>query len=265
RTFQQYNDFRGDSFYDWLPIFEGFQKKNFFEGGNSVEFDGNGRDQTIVLFGRYLVQSTKSEIYFEYGRRDHAFSWREFLLSPEHARAFLFGFNQLIKIPSLSKTLQIRSEITHQQESVNRYIRYRGLTGGITWHTHTPARGFVNYGQPLGVGIGTGSNVQTVEFSLVDGVNKKGVFFERLANNQDFYYKAQLQNTQRKPWIDLSLGFLYDKQFNNLLLSSKLQLIHARNYQWQLHPDSTPLFPKGQNLTSMMAQVSAIYFWNKKK
>lgn len=267
RTFQQYNANRGNSFYDWLPIFEPFQKRTFFANGNSVDFDANGRDQTITIFGRLVVQKTKSELYFEFGRRDHAFTWRDFALSPEHARAFIFGFNQLFEIPEFGKSIQIRSEITHQQESVNRYIRYGGISGGIrgglSWHTHNPARGFVNYGQPLGVGIGTGSNVQTVEVSLVEGVNKVGLLFERLANNQDFYYKAILQNTERKPWIDLSLGFLYDKKFNNLLLSSKLQLIHARNYQWQLDPASTPEFPKGENLTSVMAQVSAIYFWKK--
>lgn len=263
RTFQQYNANRGNEFLDWFPIFEGFQKKNFFENGNSVDFDANGRDQTITIFGRLVVPKTKSELYFEYGRRDHAFTWRDFALSPEHARAYIFGFNQLFEISESGKMLQIRSEVTHQQESINRYIRYPGLLGGITWHTHTPARGFVNYGQPLGVGIGTGSNVQTVEVSLVDGVEKMGLLFERLENNQDFYYKAILQYTERKPWIDLSLGFLYDKQFNNLLLSSKLQLIHARNYQWQLDPASTPDFPKGENLTSVMAQVSAIYFWKR--
>ncbi len=269
RTFQQYNANRGDAFLDWFPIFEGFQKRNFFEDGNSVDFDANGRDQTITIFGRLVVPKTKSELYFEYGRRDHAFNWRDFILSPEHARAFIFGFNQLFKVPELGKLIQIRSEVTHQQESVNRYIRYGGISGGIrgglSWHTHNPARGFVNFGQPLGVGIGTGSNVQTIEVSLVDeGVDKIGVLFERLANNQDFYYKAILQDTERKPWIDLSLGFLYDKQFGNLLLSSKLQIIHARNYQWQLDPASTPEFPKGENLTSVMTQVSAIYFWKKK-
>ena len=264
RTFQQYNENRGNEFLDWFPVFEGFQKKNFFDNGNSVDFDNNGRDQTITLFGRLVVPKTKSEVYFEYGRRDHAFDWREYILNPEHARAYIFGFNQLFEVPKFGKTIQVRSEITHQQESVNRYIRYQGLAGGITWHTHTPARGFVNYGQPLGVGIGTGSNVQMIEISLVDGANKKGLFFERLANNQDFYYKALLQFTERKPWIDLSLGILYDKQVNNLLLSSKLQLIHARNYQWQLDPASTPEFPKGENLTSVLGQVSAVYFWKKK-
>ncbi|TDQ19358.1 capsule assembly protein Wzi [Algoriphagus boseongensis] len=263
RTFHQYNANRGNTFYDWFPIFEGFQKKNFFNNGNSVDFDSNGRDQTITLFGRLVVPKTKSELYFEFGRRDHAFTWREYILNPEHARAFIFGFNQLFEVPDWGKTLQIRAEATHQQESVNYNLRY-GPTQGITWHTNITARGFVNYGQPLGVGIGTGSNLQTIEFSLVEGVEKMGVLFERLANNQDFYNKALLQSTQRKPWIDLSIGFLYDKKFDNLLLSSKLQLIHAKNYQWQLDPESTPEFPKGKNLTSVMAQASLIYFWNKK-
>lgn len=264
RTFQQYNTNRGREFSDWFPIFDPFQKERFFSDGNSVEFDANGRDQTVTIFGRLVLPQTKSEVYFEYGRRDHAFNWKDFVLNPEHARAFLFGYKQLFELPNGNQLIQIRSEITHQQESVNRYIRNNGIEGGLSWHTHTRARGFVNYGQPLGVGIGTGSNVQTVEVSLVEGVNKMGLLFERLANNQDFYYKALFQFTERRPWIDYSLGFLYDKQFNNLLLSSKLQLIHARNYQWQLHPSSTPEFPRGQNLTSVMAQVSAIYFWKKK-
>jgi hypothetical protein len=91
-----------------------------------------------------------------------------------------------------------------------------------------------------------------------------GILFERLENNQDFYYKAQLQYTERKPWVDLSLGFLFDKQLDNLLLSSKLQIIHARNYQWQTAPESPPDFPVGESLTSMMGQVSLIYFWKKR-
>lgn len=261
RTHHQYNAMRGNSFYDWFPIFEGFQKKNFFKNGNSVAYDANGRSQQFTVFGRYVIPRTKSEIYFEYGRRDHAFNWRDFALSPEHARAYILGFNQLIKVSDWKNFVQVRGEMTQQQESINRYIRNSGISGGFTWHTHGTARGFVNRGQPLGVGIGTGSNVQTIELALVDGVNKKGILFERLENNQDFYYKALLQLTDRKPWIDYSVGFLYDKQLGSLLLSSKLHVIHARNYQWQLDPLSTSEFPRGRNLTSVLAQVSAVYFW----
>ncbi|MEN2283889.1 capsule assembly Wzi family protein [Algoriphagus sp. SE2] len=264
RTFQVYNDLRGNTFYDWFPVFEGFQKKNFFENGNTIDFDRNGRDQQVTIFGRYVSKKAKSELYFEFGKRDHNYSWREFLLNPEHARAFLLGFNKLFSLPNSGQFIQVKSEITQQQESINRYIRYPGLKGNNSWATNTLARGFSNFGQAMGVGSGLGSNVQTIEISKIKSFNKIGFMFERLENNQDFYYKAQLQNTERKPWIDLSLAFLFDKQFDKILLSSKLQVIRARNYQWQLDPASTPDFPTGKNLTSVMGQVSAIYFWNKK-
>lgn len=263
RTFQVYNENRGNSFYDWFPVFEAFQKKNFFENGNTVDFDGNGRDQQMVIFGRYVIPKAKAEFYFEFGRRDHAYKWREFILNPEHARAYILGLNKLFHSPFQNKLFQVRAEITQQQESINRIVRYKGAGGHFSWHMHKQAKGFTNYGQALGVGIGQGANVQTVEVSLVEDFNKIGVLFERLENNQGFYYRSFYEPSEHKPWVDLSLGFLYDKQFNNLIISSKLQVIHARNYQWQLDPASTPDFPKGKNLISMMAQVSLIYYWNK--
>ncbi|REG77476.1 capsule assembly Wzi family protein [Algoriphagus antarcticus] len=258
RTFQQYSESMGNGFLDYLPVFSGVTKDNY-----GFDKDANGQDQQISVFGRYVIPQTKSELYFEFGRRDHAKNWREFTLNPEHARAYILGFVQLFDLPSASKMIQVRGEMTQQKESVNTYIRNGGLKGGLTWHTHNPTRGFVQNGQPLGVGIGVGSNVQTIEFSLVEGMDKMGIQVERLANNQDFYYKALLQDTERKPWIDLSIGFLFDKKWDNILLSSKLQLIQAHNYQWQLAPESTSDFPKGENITSFLAQTSLIYFWNK--
>ncbi|WP_175557944.1 capsule assembly Wzi family protein [Algoriphagus ornithinivorans] len=264
RTFQVYSQQMGNTFSDYLPIFEAFQKESFFQDGNSVIFDGNGRDQQISIFAKVVIPKVKTDLYFEFGKRDHNFNWREFILNPEHARAFIFGFNQMLNYKYKDYQLQLRGEIVHQQESVNRIVRY-GPKGGLAWHTHTRARGFSHLGQPLGVGLGIGSNSQTLEVAMVENLNKFGFLIERLENHQDFYYRAFGTDSERKPWIDLSLGFLYDKKFKNLLLSSKLQLIHARNYQWQLDPASSPDFPKGKNLTSVMGQVSAIYFWNKKK
>jgi hypothetical protein len=240
-------------------------KEQFFEDGNSVTFDSDGADQQISVSLRWIIPKSKFEFYGEFGRRDHALNWREFILNPEHARAYLMGFKKLISLPKDGRFFQIKGEITHQQESVNRYIRYPGLGGGLTWHTHNPSRGFAKNGQALGVGIGVGSNVQTLEMAIVQNFNKFGLIFERLENHQDFYYKSQMQFTEHRPWIDLSVGFLFDKQWNNLLLSSKFQLINGINYQWQLHPNSTPDFPKGKNLFSLHAQTSLIYFWNNPK
>jgi hypothetical protein len=265
RTFQVYDSLRGNTFEDWFPVFEAFQKEKFFENGNSVAYDGNGRSQQFVIYGKYSIKKAKADVYFEYGRRDHALNWREYILNPEHARAYIFGFLKLVDLKSSGKFLQFRGEITHQQESINRIIRYLNPGGFASWHMHGIARGFTNYGQALGVGLGQGANAQTLEVSLVEGWSKLGLLFERLENDQGFYYLSYYTPSETKPWIDLSLGFLYDKQFNNLLLSSKLQLIHSNNYQWQMKSMSTPEFPKGENLTSVMAQVSLIYFWKKKK
>ncbi len=263
RTFQVYREKMGNSFLDFFPVFMGVTKEQFFEDGNSVEFDSDGASQQISVSFRFIIPKSKFEFYAEFGRRDHALNWREFILNPEHARAYLMGFKKLITLSKSNRFLQIRAEMTHQQESINRYIRYLGEYGGLTWHTHTPSRAFANHGQALGVGIGVGSNVQTFEFAVVENLNKYGILFERLENHQDFYYRSGFNNTDRKPWIDLSIGFLFDKQWNNLLLRSKLQLINGINYQWQLNPNSTPDFPKGENLFSVHSQVSLIYLFNK--
>ena len=263
RTVQQYSETLSGRFLDLFPVFQGFQKEQFFEGGDSVDFDGNGQDQQFTIFGSYKNLPSQLEVYFEFGRRDHALNWREFILNPEHARAYIFGFIKLFDLPNFNKKIQFRSEITQQQESVNRYIRYNGLKGLSSWHMHHQARGFTNFGQPIGVGMGPGANIQTLEVAVVDDFDKKGIILERLENQQGFFYRTFGQQRENKPWVDLSLGFLYDKKFNQFLLSSKLQIIHARNYQWQLDPTSTPDFPKGDNLTSFLAQTSLIYFWNK--
>ena len=263
RTFQQYNDSRGNTFGDWFPVFEVFTKESLFEDGHTVDYDSRGQDQQVAMFGRYVLPQAKAEFYFEYGRRDHALNWREFTLNPDHARAYILGFGKLFALPATEKLIQVRAEMTQQQESVNRYVRYLGTTGGASWHTHSRVRGFTHYGESLGVGIGTGgSNVQTVEVALIDQLNKFGIRLERLANHQDFYYKAFGQQQERQPWVDLSLGFLVDYQVERLVISTKLQLINSRNYQWQLDPKSTSSFPIGEKKLSILAQAHFIYLLN---
>lgn len=263
RTFHQYSDAMGNTLADFFPVFDVLQKKKVFENNNSVAFDRLGRDQQVTLFGRLVFEKSKSEFYFEFGRRDHAYDWRDAILNPEHARAYLLGFIKVVTLNNDGYDLQIRGEMLHQQESVNRYIRYAGLLGGNAWQTHYLARGFANYGQSLGVGAGTGANLQTIEIAFVNEYNKQGLVFERLANHQDFYYRAFGQQKEVQPWVDLSLGLLFDHRWNNLLVSSKLQFINGLNYQWQLDPSSTPEFPKGQHLFSIHSQVSLIYLFQK--
>ncbi len=262
RTFQYYNSERPNDLKGWLPILEPLAKEKLFTDGNSVIYDDRRQSQQIAIFGRYRMPKAKAEVYFQFGRRDHAFNWREFILNPEHARAYQVGFLKIASVPTTKKLLQIRGEITHQQESVNRNLRY-DIYGRYSWHTHGQVRGFTNYGQPMGVGIGTGSNVQTLEVSLVENWNKWGLLFERLENNQDFYYRAFGQQIERKPWIDWSTALLWNTSYKDLFISARLQGTYARNYQWGLSKTSTPEFPVSQNLFSVHSQVNLIYFWNR--
>ena len=264
RTFQYYNADRPKDFFGWLPIFEPMAKESLFVAGNSVEYDGRRQSQQISVFGRFKFIHSKAEVYFQFGRRDHALNWREFLMNPEHARAYQVGFLKLHSLPIATKYLQVRGEITHQQESVNRILRY-GKQGGSSWHTHSQLRGFTNYGQPMGVGIGTGSNVQTLEIAVVEDWNKVGLLLERLENNQDFYYRAFGQQQERKPWVDWSAAVLWNTSYKELFLSARLQGTYARNYQWGLAKTSTPEFPVSQNLFSVHSQLNVIYFINSNK
>lgn len=266
RSFLQYSEFVKPTFAGLFPMFEPFQKEKFFQDSETFfgDYDTrqNDKSQQVIAFGRYVFTKGKGEIYFQFGRRDHAFNWREFILNPEHARAYQFGFIKLVNLSPTSKLLQFRGEITHQQESINRNLRY-DLTGGYSWHTHGDKRGFGHYGQPLGVGIGTGSNVQTLEISLVDNWEKLGILFERLENNQDFYYHAFGQQEERKPWIDWSTALLWNTSYKDLFISARLQGTYARNYQWGLSETSTPEFPLSKSLFSFHSQVNLIYFWNR--
>lgn len=254
RTHQQYSEKKGEKFIDYFPVFEAFQKTKY-----GFDKDSEGRDQQFTFFGRLLVPAARAEIYFEYGRRDHALDWREAILNPEHARAYLMGFQKLFNAGKSDKLYQIRAELLNQSESINRIIRYPGVGGGYTWHTHGQARGFTNFGEALGTGPGVGSNVQTIEISQITGLNKRGLVFERLANHQDFYNGAFGRNSERKPWIDLSLGLLWDQQWDNLIISGKAQFIKSYNYQWEDKEQSTEDYFLGYNPLAFYGSINLIY------
>ncbi|SFT40065.1 Capsule assembly protein Wzi [Algoriphagus locisalis] len=254
RTHQQYSEKKGEKIIDYLPVFEAFQKSKY-----GFDKDNEGRDQQLTFFGRMMVPKAQAEIYFELGRRDHALNWREAILNPEHARAYLIGFQKLFNFVSSDKIYQVRAEVLNQSESINRIIRYAGLGGGYTWHTHGQARGFTNYGEALGTGPGVGSNVQTLEISQIDGLNKRGILIERLENHKDFYNRAFARNPERLPWVDFSLAVLWDQQWNNLILSGKAQFIKSYNYQWENEGLSTADFPAGYNPLAFYGSVNLIY------
>ncbi len=201
RTFQFYSeDIIGGDWQTYFPIFEAFQKERVgFSGGNSVEYDNQRNDQQVAVNLRWVFPKSNAEIYMEYGRRDHALNWRDFFMSPDHASAYLFGFQKLVPLPKSSEFLQIRAEVTRASETPSTITRYIE-NYGISWNTQYQVRGFTQYGQPLGVGSGPGSNVETVEIAWVRKINKLGLQVQRLENQKDFFNRAFGDDPTRRPW-----------------------------------------------------------------
>jgi hypothetical protein len=267
RVFQQYSSYNNQSWSYYFPIFEPFQKVNLINpispDFDSTEYDDRLQSQQLTGFSRFVFPKAKAEVYFEYGRRDHAVDWREFLLNPEHARAYIFGFKKLI---SLSKNafFQFSGEVLQQQESINILTRY-GPAGNGSWSSHAIIQGFTHRGQMLGPGVGPGSNVQTLETSWIRGMKKIGIRWERLNRHQDVYVRVFNDPSENGRWVDYSARLLGDWQWKNLIISSSVNLIYSLNPNWSLDSNSTSEFANGKKEFYTQSQINLIYMWGKKK
>lgn len=265
RVFQQYSSFNNQTWAYYFPLFEPFQKVKLIDPNspdfNSTDYDNRLQSQQLTGFARLVIPKAKAEVYFEYGRRDHAVDWREFLLNPEHARAYLLGFRKMISL-SNEAFFQINGEILQQQESINILPRY-GAVGGSSWASHGIRQGFTHQGQMLGPGVGPSSNVQTLETSWVKGIKKIGIRWERLNRHQDVYTKIFNDPSENGRWVDYSARLLADWQFDNLLISTTTNFVYTLNNQWGLSETSTLDFPKGKNSFMVVGQINLIYFWGR--
>lgn len=249
RTIQQYyTDTKLHD--DYFPII-----MNFFRKNDEILDDHFNRDQYISLYLRWLWKKARAEWYFEYGRNDASYHFRDFIMTPEHSRAYTFGFVKLVPLSKKGEFVQVHTEVTQLQQTVNYLIR-----DAVNWYTHFQVRhGYTHRGEVLGAGIGPGSNVQFLEVSWINGLNKLGLQFERLVNNNDFYYR-NFQNTEvKQPWVDLSGGLNSTWKLDNFVLNGKIQYIRSLNYWWQDEPQHVPYFYKGHDVGNLFLTFGAIY------
>jgi hypothetical protein len=221
RTIQVYRGDMGNSFSDYMPIFAPFQK-NMTNGE-----DAKKRDQLASLFFRWVMKEAKFEFYGESGWNDHSEDLTDLFQSPEHSRAYLFGFS---KIFMLNKTknnyLKVNFETTHLEQSADRITLPAGA-----WYQHsTILHGYTNKGEVIGAGIGPGSNLQTLDFSVWKKDQVWGVQLERYAHNMDFYYDVYTNSGSK--WVDLAFNTYAYKKYGNLGVQAKINTSIMTNYQY---------------------------------
>lgn len=249
RTFQMYWDFARET-KSYLPIFFNLFRKND-EDRNEREID-----QYLAFNGRWYWESGQAEIYFEFGRNDASFNFRDFLISPQHSRAYVIGFSKLL--PLKNDYVEINYEHTELSQTINYIIR-----NAFGWYEHSlVAHGYTNRGEVLGASIGPGSDMDHITISYVKGFNKVGILFERLAHQQDFYYSAWDDiNDFRRFWIDYSFGVNGYWQFDKILVDGTFIFTRSLNYQWEIEELDIGIFDDGRDVSNFSFNLSVGYLF----
>jgi len=228
RTFDAYhNHIKG--FNGYVPFFTPYSKAAT-AGGTGDAFP---RDQYTSFYARWLFKKVQAELYFEYGLNDNLYNLRDFVGSPDHSRAYIFGLRKLFPVNgSPDQHILFSAEITQLSQSPDRLVR-----NANGWYIHSEVtQGQTNQGQVLGAGTGSGGNLQSVEISWISGLKKLGISLERYEHDVDFYqnYFPDMNGNSRK-WVDFALGAQGSWTYKNIIFNAKLQTIKSFNYEWILN------------------------------
>jgi hypothetical protein len=214
--------------------------------GDTVNFFSKDLPKQEVgsMFFRFSMPEDHAEFYGEMGLPNEApWPWKFF---KERMRpAFVFGATKLVPLKLFDSFLSLNVEFTQLQLTNSRDILYEGFpwAGGKpnSWYLSTIVKqGYSNNGQLMGSSIGPGSNNQSISLSWNKGYNKIGVFVERTAFNNDFYYSVYYNpyadngyGYYNRYWVDLTKRLeLQLMPIKNLLLSASFTNTDALNYRW---------------------------------
>jgi len=228
RCFMSYGKKLGKKINAYLPVLMPMSKQA--DGGDAE--DAQKRDQLASLFMRWLWIEEHGEIYFEYGREDHAWNTRDYIQEPSHSAAYIIGMRKLFPLKShKGEYISVNMELTELESSSSTINR--GWTVG--WYTHYQVtEGYTNLGQVLGAGIGPGSNLQTMSISWGRSLKMIGIRFERFVHNNNYFYDHV--KDIRDNWVDLSGTVLAEWNLKNLLLNANIGITRSYNYEWQYLP-----------------------------
>ncbi len=239
----------------WIPnLYLGYafarqyyvNKNNDF--GEKYSFFSKDRTQQILgsLMFRFSLPKEHAEFYGEMGLPDDAaYPWK-FFKERNSRTGLIFGTNKLVFFNKSNSYLNLNIEIAQLQLMNPRNIFYLGypFAGGQprSWYLNTNIRqGWSNNGQLLGAAIGPGSNSQSLSLSWNKSYNKIGIFIERVAHNNDFYYSVYYNpfagglgyGYYNRYWVDVNTKLeIQLMPIKNILLSAGFTNTNAMNYRW---------------------------------
>ena len=242
---------------DYFPVFI-----NFFRQNDSRNRDETFIDQVLSFYVRWLWRKANAEVYFEFGKNDAALNIRDFLLGPQHARAYIFGLSKLFPLSREGHFLEFAYEHTEMAQATSYLVR-----NAASWYMHGGIRqGYTHRGEVLGAAIGPGSNLDYFTAAYVNGYNRYGLRFERLAHDNDFFYFAfENQRDWRRFWVDYSFGAeaTHRIKWVPLVVEGSFLFTRSLNYQWELYnnPPGQRYFTSGNDVSNVQLILKALYLF----
>lgn len=147
----------GVGFAQLVKPFESFLKAGLSETGLGPDGVSDVENQLASVFFRWVLPPSGVEVYGEYGREDHNWDLRDFLLEPDQQRAYMIGARKAWQLDE--GLILLSGEVANSQ--ISNIAQFRGQA---PFYTHTRIRqGHTHRGLALGspdVALGGGSVVR---------------------------------------------------------------------------------------------------------
>lgn len=135
-----------------LMVFIPLEKADLITPENPTGDDA--ADQMASLFFRWAFPEAGLELYGEWGRGDHSRDFRDLFVEPEHASAWLLGFQKAFT-PAEGRFWRFSAEFLTLGGARTTQLR---PPASAFYEHHIVTQGFTQRGQVMGAGIGPGSS-----------------------------------------------------------------------------------------------------------
>jgi hypothetical protein len=166
---------------DFLAVFQDFEKQGLQSQYGST--GNNPKDNQLAsVFGRWVFPEVGLEIYGEWAREDHNWSWESTIRELDHTQAYLLGLQKVFRVGT--RLVRLHVELADLQE-----LRPLGsVAGNPSYYVHANDLGYTNRGQLLGAWMGPGADSQTLAVDVFHAGGRIGGYVERVRRNEAYYW-----------------------------------------------------------------------------
>lgn len=233
RILHQYIPDEGLKGADYLAIFRSFPNpdEKVLDGFRDASHYQDKNALSSVFF-RWVLPESDAEFYGEFYKEDHNWNFRDFMMEPQHGRAYTLGAQKIIqsnRIDFVKVNAEINSLIPPRVDDVRPQTYY---------YTHKRVKqGHTNRGQVLGAAIGPGSSSQYLGVEGYFNKGKVGVFAQRMVDNDHYHYEWNQRwypqggfKDQYRHQVKLNIGINGKYRIYNLLLGASMTWNKNYNY-----------------------------------